>query len=227
MQDAHTYFTDEQREKIAEAVAEAEGKTTAEIVPVVATASGRYDRPEDIVGLWVGALFLIAAWFLVPSADSASGSWGFSWAAYALPILVVALVAGFILGVAAGSSIGWLRRLFTPDRQMIDEVSARARAVFFDSRVHRTAEGTGILVYLSLYERMAAVIADDTVVEQIGQAAIDELCDALTTGLQDGDAVEAVCATISRAGERLAGVLPCDDENPNELADNLVILDAP
>ena len=47
-------FSDEQRRAVAQAVAEAEGKTSAEIVPVVATASGRYDRAEDIVGLWTG-----------------------------------------------------------------------------------------------------------------------------------------------------------------------------
>ena len=51
MQRASELFNDEQRATIDQAVADAESKTSAEIVPVVATASGRYDRAEDIVGM--------------------------------------------------------------------------------------------------------------------------------------------------------------------------------
>ena len=52
-------------------------------------------------------------------------------------------------------------RLRNPRSAML----ARAREVFFDKRVYRTAGGTGLLVYVSLYERMAAVIADQKVLE--------------------------------------------------------------
>ena len=86
------------------------------------------------------------------------------------------MVVGFVLGAALASHVGWLRLLFTPRRQMRDEVAARARAVFFDSRVHHTAGDTGLLIYVSLYERMAAVLADQSIMDKLGQAALDELC---------------------------------------------------
>ena len=32
---------------------------------------------------------------------------------------------GFVIGAVVGSKIGWLRRLFTPRSQMLDEVAAQ------------------------------------------------------------------------------------------------------
>ena len=62
---ASQFFTADEKQAIEAAVTRAEARTSAEIVPAVATASGRYDRPEDIAGLWLGALCLIAAWLLL------------------------------------------------------------------------------------------------------------------------------------------------------------------
>ena len=58
---------------------------------------------------------------------------------------------------------------------MREEVYARAREVFFDRRVHHTGGRSGVLLYVSLYERMAAVIADQSILERIGPARIDEI----------------------------------------------------
>ena len=49
-------ITDADRQRINAAIADAELHTSAEIVPVVASASGRYDRAEDIAGLWLGGV---------------------------------------------------------------------------------------------------------------------------------------------------------------------------
>jgi putative membrane protein len=225
MRQASTRFSDEQRKRIQQAVAQAESRTSAEIVPVVATASGRYDRPEDIVGLWLGTIGLVVAWRLLPATPMESGTWGGTPEWGRLLLMVIVAVAGFVVGAAVASRVAWLRLLFTPRRQMREEVSARARAVFFDRRVHRTAGGTGLLVYVSLYERMAAVLADQSVVDKLGQAAIDELCIALTGRLRDMHPADAICQTIGVAGGKLAPVLPCTQGDINELPDALVVLD--
>ena len=225
MQRASERFSNEQRKQIDRAVAEAEGKTSAEILPVVATASGRYDRPEDIVGLWLAMIAVIAGWLLLPPAETESGNWGGIPEWGRLLIVVAGAVVAFVVGATLASRIGWLRLLFTPKRQMRDEVAARARGVFFDSRVHHTAGATGLLVYVSLYERMAAVLADQSVVDKLGQDAIDELCAVLTGELRDVHPAEAVCRTIAAAGEKLAPVLPRAENDVNELPDVLVILD--
>jgi putative membrane protein len=225
MQKASQLFSDEQRTAIDKSVAEAEAKTSAEIVPVVASASGRYDRAEDIVGLWCALLAVAALWMLMPHQANEPGDWGAASSVWQLVALVAAIVAGFLMGTIAGAKVGWLRRLFIPKRQMEEEVAARAREVFFDKRVHHTTAGSGLLIYVSLHEHMAAVIADQQILQKLGQGVVDEFCAELTAGLSAGHPADAICKVIRTAGDRLAAVLPRGENDINELSDALVTLD--
>jgi len=225
MRRASESFTDEQARRINDAVVEAESKTSAEIVPVVATASGRYDRPEDVVGLWFALAALIGAWLLLPEARGEPGSWGGFPAAAKLVCLLAAVVVGFVAGAVAATYVGWLRRLFTPRSQMADEVAAAARQAFFDGRLHYTAGATGLLVYVSLYERMATVLADRAVLDKLGQDALDELQSRLLDQLRSAGPTEAICGVIRSAGERLGKVLPRAEDDVNELPDSLITID--
>ena len=213
-------------QRINEAVAAAEAKTSAEIVPVVAASSGRDDRPEDIVGLWFAAVALALAWWLLPE-HARSGDWGAlpSWAH--LVVLIASVVVGFVAGAALGARVDGLRHLFTPAQQMRDEVLSRSRQVFFDSRVHHTVGRTGVLIYVSLFERRAAVLADDAVIEKLGQSALDELRDQLTSSLRTQPLADALCGALAAAGQRLAPVLPRAEGDINELPDALVVLEKP
>jgi len=230
MRRAATLFTDEDRQRIARTVADAESRTSAEIVPVVAGDSGRYDRSEDVVGLWMGLALMAVTWYALPGGRSEPGSWDpGSWdavpAGIELAALIGAMLVGFVIGAIVGSRVGWLRRLFTPARQMHEETRARSRQLFCDHRVHHTAGSTGLLIYVSLFERMAAVVADEAVLEKLGQAALDELCDRLTADLRSAGVTAALCNCISATGERLAPVLPRSADDVNELSDVLVVID--
>lgn len=110
---------------------------------------------------------------------------------------------------------------------MRDEVLLRSRQVFFDGRVHHTAGRTGILIYVSLFERMAAVLADDAVIEKLGQATLDEMRDHLTASLSRQSLADAIFGTIAAASPKLADVLPRAEGDVNELPDALVVLDRP
>lgn len=217
-------LTEQDYQRINQAVAAAEAQTSAEIVPVVAAASGRYDRPEDIVGLWLAVAALATAWSLLPP-EASAGDWGAWPAGVRLAVLVASTVAGFVVGAVVGARVDWLRHLFTPSRQMRDEVLARSRQVFFDSRVHHTAGRTGLLIYVSLFERMAAVLADEAVIERVGQPALDALRDQLTAALGTRSLADALCETIAAATPRLAVALPREAGDVNELPDALVVLD--
>lgn len=225
MKRASQLFNDEQTTLINQAVAEAESRTSAEIVPVVATASGRYDRPEDMVGLWFALALTAAAYMLVPNARETSDSWGQPSGLWKLLIMMSCIVCGFIAGAVLGARVAWMRRLCTPRGQMIDEVQSRAKSVFFDNRIGRTAGGAGLLLYVSLYERRAAIIADETIGDRIGQAALDQLRDELTAALRKGDITAAMSESIASTGQRMGEVLPRAEDDENELPNSLVTLD--
>ncbi|MFH1302369.1 MAG: hypothetical protein ABIK07_15015 [Planctomycetota bacterium] len=225
MQSAFNYLTEAQQQQVEQAVVEAEKRTSCEIVPVLATASGRYDRPEDIVGLWLTVITGLCLWFFFPRNTGQPGDWGGLPVAVELIFVALLLIIAFIMGAIAGSRIGWLRRLFTPRQQMQDEVAARAREIFFDKRVHHTAGGTGILIYISLFEHMAVALADQAIIDKLGQSFVDQICQQLTNGLHSGDATTAICNVIKEIGDQAATPLPRADDDQNELNDLLVLID--
>lgn len=195
-------------------------------MPVVATSSGRYDRAEDLVGLWLGIVLMIltAVFWPTPSVSMESGSWDQDPSLLQAGKLIVAMLVGFMLGVAAGSRIGSLRRMFTPTRQMREEVQQSARAIFFDKRIHHTVSGSGLMIYLSLFERVAVILADQQVLNVVGQSALDELCSSLTAGLKENSAADSICKTIEMAAQKLAIVLPRQITDVNELPDSLITI---
>lgn len=227
MPSASLLFSQNDRQKINDFVRLAETLTSAEIVPVVASASGRYDRAEDIAGLWLGIGFMVAVPFLWPAPTDflELGSWGSDPTLRQVVMQVVAMLAGFVLGVVICSKITRVRRLFTPSSQMSDEVNQKARSVFYDNRVHQTQSGGGVLIYLSLYERVAVVLADQQVLQALGPPDIDDLCRSLTEALRQRQPTDALCQTIQAAGEKLKLVLPRSNEDINELPNSLVTID--
>ncbi len=229
MKQASRFLSDSERELIERTIAEAESKTSAEIVTVVATASGRYDRAEDIAGVWLGLILLALTWWFYPTPATEPGIWGGGgdWvASLELPALMAATLSGFIVGAVIASRVGRLRRLFTPQQQMEEEVDARAKGMFFDNSIHRTEGGTGLLIYVSLFERMACVMGDQTIVDELGQETLDELCRQLIDGIAERGPADAIRAVIENAGEFVGSVLPCEKNDVDELANELILIDS-
>lgn len=216
-------FTLADQQQITKAVRQAEQRTVAEIVPVVATCSGRYDRAEDMMGLWLGIIAMILCWTCIPIPITETGNWsGLTHFEY-LGLLIVSLVLGFVLGAWLATRVPSLRLLFTPKTQMRDEVALRAQAAFFDRRVHHTKDQAGILIFVSLYERRAVILADQAVLEKVGQSNIDELCELLRADLANRSVTESLCRCIERISDQLAVALPGSPQNQDELANALVV----
>jgi putative membrane protein len=225
MQPPAERFDTQTRQRIQQAVAAAESRTSAEIVAVVAPDSGRYERAEDLVGFGLGLIAMAVTGALWPGELPEHGSWAEISPWLHLAAQIAAAVVGFVIGIAVANRIGWLRRLLTPGRQMRDKVWTRARKTFFDRRIYGTSNASGLLVYVSLLERTAAIIADRTVLEKLGQPSLDELCSHLTAQIRQQDLATALCSTIEAAGVRLATILPRTGEKRNELDDSLVTLE--
>ena len=223
MQKASDIINADQRARIEAAGSKAESKTCCEIVPVVATSSGRYDRAEDLVGLWC-AVFGAAVAFLTFPGRVDAGRWG------GIPIwgqvllLAFVMLVCFVVGAVLATRLHGLRRLFTP-RQQMEEVNLRARELFFDRRVHHTAGASGVLIFVSLYEWTAVVLGDRGVVDALGQSFCTDLCTRLTTSLRNDDIAACICDTINDAAISLESALPRSEHDVNELPDTLVLLD--
>jgi putative membrane protein len=224
---ASTLLTADEKRTVEAAIAEAEKRTSGEIVPVVATRSGRYDRAEDVVGVVVGLLAVAAFWLRYQDVRIVeAGEWG------SAPRLTVGLLAvlvvfalGFVGGAALATRFPILAIPLVGKGERREEVARRAREAFHDLRVRGTRGATGILIYLSLLERMVCVLGDRAIGERLDQAAWDDVRDRIVDGLRRGRPAEGLRAGIARAGELLAQHFPVAPGDANELVNELRVID--
>ena len=219
---AKTFLDKSEKEKIEREIAEAEKITSAEIVCAVATESGRYDRAESLVGLIMGLIGLGVAELVNSRIFAAEGYWGikqgttFGWQ-------VFALVLGFVIGSGLATYCHPIRRLFTVDQEMEEDVQRAAAFVFAVGKVSSTIMRTGLLIYVSLYERKVVVLADHNTMEVLGQHGLDQLRDIAVEHLKKKERVETFTETVKKAAGMLKEKLPPETENPDELPNALLI----
>ena len=105
-------------------------------------------------------------------------------------------------------------------------VPSRARAieVFAQLGVGRTAERTGVLVYVLLADRKVEIVADRGIVERVGQGEWDAICGAMQEAFRAGRFEEGAVAGVEAVSALLERHFPAGDENRNELPDQPVML---
>lgn len=188
-------FGPDQRARIEAAVAAAERRTSAEIVVCVTDRSAEY--PEvGWQGAALGGLAALAAatcWWSLRDWGVVVPAW---WAA--LPPLLGALV-GWIGAV----TVPGIRRRLAGAQRLEAAVWRRAAVGFRDEEVFATRDRTGLLVFLSLFERRCVVLPDRGVAEQVGNDEWRQMADHVAAGMRDGDPVRALVAVVERFGALL------------------------
>src|SRR5262249_27339161 len=110
-------------------------------------------------------------------------------------------------------------------RKAAARVLIAAHHAFDALRVRRTAAATGVVIYVSLFERQACVWADRGVSAKVQESEWQEACAALTRGLQQGRPRAGFVEAIARCGAVLGKHCPSRPGDKNELANGLRILD--
>jgi putative membrane protein len=208
------------RRGIEEAIARLEQKSAAEVVCVVATESGRYDRAESILGVALGLVGLAiadATW----DAMFPAGGWG---GPAPLAAQALGVVLGFVAGVLVANFVHPLRRLLVSQREQDEEVRRAAWAAFTGSRVHETAGRTGVLIYVSLFEHRVVVLLDAGVRAVVPADFAQSLVNEAVEGLKAGRRAEVLAQLVDLVGEALADRLPAREKKPNELPNHVIAL---
>ncbi len=217
-------FSPDDRKRVAEAIGKAELKTSAEIVTVAATASGRYDRSEDIFGFLVALALLAAGWLTCP-AFHAQAAWEAAPSSAGLVPALVAMIVGFVGGGFLAVKFPVLRLPFIPARELAEECLRAAQAAFMSSRIRGTVGGTGVLIYVSFFEHQVVVLPDDAVAEKLPPETWREICDLIVSGMKAGSPTRALEEAVVRAGDILGDVLPRQEDDEEELSNELVVID--
>jgi uncharacterized membrane protein len=94
---------------------------------------------------------------------------------------------------------------------------ARARQVFADLGMHRTAQRHGVLVYLALADHRLAVVGDEGIHARVGDGYWVRLRDRLVERLREGDPRQALLEAIAEVGRVLRQHFPRGPDDVNEL----------
>ena len=219
---ASKLFNADDRKAVSSAVAEAEKKTSAEIVPVVATTSDAYERAEDLVGLAMAVLAVPAAWSQFHRLPM---DWNAEESVVQVPFVLAAMVGGWVVGVFLARAMPWLKRLFVSRRKMTARVLIAAHHAFDSLHAHKTAGGTGVVIYVSLFERRVCVWSDRHISAKVPESEWKTITESLIRALHGGNAREGMIEAIRRCGDLLAKDFPVQPGDVNELPNELRLLD--
>ncbi len=207
------FFSDQDHAAVEVAVREAERTTAGEIVPYAVGRSDLY-----VSAVWkaavVGAvLFSVASAFVYEMGRF----WG------ALLPLWIALppAAGAALGFLAAMLFPALRRWLVPPELMELRVRQRALAAFVEEEVFQTRDRTGILIFLSLFERRVVVIGDAGINASVDPAEWAGIAAAIAGGIREGRPGEALAEGIRRCAQLLSTRIERRPEDTDELANRL------
>jgi putative membrane protein len=122
------------------------------------------------------------------------------------------------------SRLACVQRLFVPQGDQAFQVEARALLEFYLAGVASTRGRTGILLFISLMERKAVVLADEAISKKLPRETWAEICKGMIEGIQHGQTSDGLIGAIRRSGELLAQNFPNGpEENINELSNQLIL----
>ncbi|HTB23162.1 MAG TPA: hypothetical protein VK914_10700 [bacterium] len=182
-----------QRERIEAALRAADIRSCGEIIPVVARRSAHYGHVS-----WLAAalcLALVESLGLgreVPAVHQHPDI-------FALTLALFSAAAGWLL-----AQIPSFRRALTPKADRLLAVHRAAEAAFHHLALHRARHDAGVLLYVSLEERQAVVLAGPGIADLAGAAHWKHSCSLLTAGAADGDLTGGFEKAIAHTAEVLA-----------------------
>ena len=201
-------LTDADRARIIEAIRVAETRTSGEIYCVLTQASSAY-RVFPIA--WSAALAL-----LVPLPLIYLTAWPAA-VIYVLQLLTF-LAAHTLL---ARESI---RYRIVPRQTKTARTHQEALRQFAAHGLQHTARRTGVLIFVSVAERYAEILADAGIAQQVPASVWDEAIGFLTSHIAAGRAADGLVGTIEQCAAQLAAHFPPGAINRNELPNAIVEL---
>ncbi|CAN5188523.1 hypothetical protein BH10PSE9_BH10PSE9_13820 [soil metagenome] len=205
---ARPVLSDAERIHIRNAVAAAEAKTTGEIFVVVARASDGYG--------FIPLVWAMLAALLVPLP------------LIGLTLLPAAVIFAVQLGVfallAVVLSLPAVRPLCVPAAAKRARAHGLAVQQFLAHGLHTTEARTGALIFVSLVERHAEIVADAGIAAKVDQATWDAAIAALLAEVRQGRLAGGLVAAIEQVGAELARHFPPHPRDRDELPNDPIFL---
>ena len=221
-------ITDADHTTVTDAVAQAELTTSGEIVTVVANESDGYTDVALALSAFVSFTALVLLAFfpdpVLGAFDALSGGWNTEWTPSGLLGLASGIGIALFLIVFALTLSPAIRFALIPGRVKSLRVEDAAIRHFKVGAERRTHGRTGVLIYVSLREHRAQIVADAAIADKVdpevwGAAMVDMLRE-----IKQGQLGAGIAAGVRDVGEILSQHFPRAEDDENELPDRLIQL---
>lgn len=216
------YISESDASEISKAVVQAEAGTLGDIVPMIVRRSSAVRHVPVVLSLCFFILFLglellgVSGWYLSDLLPIMTLHWGVQ---VAFLLALCALAWGL-------SHLHPVQRLLTSNSDEIDQVEKRAQLEFFQQRINRTSRKSAILIFVSVMERRAVVLADEGIAKKFDPKVWDEILRPLSQALREGSWSQGFQDAIRRSGDLLKAHFPAENGlSAGEISNQLIIKD--
>ncbi|MBI4274173.1 MAG: TPM domain-containing protein [Rhizobiales bacterium] len=199
-------ISDADKKRISEAIRNAEAKTSGELFCVIAGASSEYRHAPLI---WSVAIALIT-----PIVLALLTQWS--------PVTIYLYQLGAFIAAMALLSPRAIRFHLVPRRAKHARAHVTALRQFLAQGLQNTQQRTGILIFASVAERYAEIVADAGINAKVSQETWDQAIATLIAGIKQGRPGDGFIGAIEQCGTVLAAHFPPGSMNRNEISDKLV-----
>jgi putative membrane protein len=205
---ADKFFTAEEKERLKAITQEVESRTIGEIVLMVVDQSDHHIGAEVLGGVLLGSLLSLIVTLLYFHSSI--------WSYVPLSFLFFFPCRFLFQRIEA------LKRLFIGVRRKEEAVRLRAERAFFEKGLYKTKKNTGVLFFLSLFERKIWVLADKGIYEKMDQETVNGFAKEVSRGIREGRACEALSKAIQEIGVLLSKHFPITPDDTDELPDDVM-----
>ena len=219
-------LSDADHDRVSAAVSAAEAHSAGEIVTILTDRSDGY---WDVALAWAAlvAATVILMLSLTPAfylglIDRATGAWANEWTAGEIFAVALGAATGKFFGMLIIQLWQPLKFWLIPPPVKARRVLARAITCFKVGAERRTHGRTGILIYLSMREHRAEIVADAAISGKVAPEVWGEAMAAMLPEIRADRIADGMVAAIERVGAVLAEHFPRAVDDTNELPDRLI-----
>ncbi|HNW81701.1 MAG TPA: TPM domain-containing protein [bacterium] len=208
------FLSESEKNSVLNAVSQLEKNTTGELVPMIVSTSGSYGEYSIIGSLALAMPLAVINAYLI--------NWWYYDQIDTLLFFFIFFIPLFVLFFLILNDMPCLKRLFVPKDVMEEEVRETAAYAFLSHGLHNTKNASGVLLYISIFERRVWILADRGINSKLPEGTWDSIVADLTKGLKQKKNGEGIVTAINRIGEQLISNFPADGDSTNELPDLIV-----
>ena len=200
--------TQEEQNKIKEAIESFESKSDAEIVTVIAKQSDEY---LYIPTLWAGVLAFILPYIYL-----------FFGSLTQKEIALVQLLTFFIL--ATVTRMKPIKMALVPASIKRKRSTNRANAKFVELLQQNSQQNGLVMLYVSEAEKYVQILTDATIAQKVDNGQWSESVDNFITRVKEGNIAQGYLETIVKTSELLTELFPKTKEDRDTLPNHLILI---